>query len=46
MKIIRSIKNKWNMMQPDNQVVSVLAFLYALIVIVILVLGLYVKIWE
>jgi len=33
-------------MQPDSQVVFVLAVLYALIVIVILVLGLYVKIWE
>ena len=33
-------------MQPDSQVVFVLAVLYAIIVIVIVILGLYIKNWE
>ena len=46
MKIIRNIKNKWNKMRPDSQVVVVLGVLYIIIFIGILTLGLYVKIWN
>ena len=46
MKIIRNIKNRWDMMRPDDQVAFVLGVAYIAIIIVILILGLYVKIWE
>ena len=46
MKIIRNIKNKWDMKRPDDQVAFVLGVAYIAIIIVILILGLYVKIWE
>ena len=34
------------MMRPDNQVAFVLGVAYIFILIVILILGLYVKIWD
>ena len=46
MRILQDIKNRWDMMRPDNQVAFVLGVAYMIIAIIILILGLYVKIWE
>ena len=46
MRILQDIKNKWDMMRPDNQVAFVLGVAYISILIIILILGLYVKIWD
>jgi len=46
MRIIHNIKNKWNNTEPQDKVVIVLFFMYSIILVVILFLGLHLKIWD